>query len=305
MFHLLAACTGSTEVNKTESTEQVESNEETSLEPPVNGANTFEYDELQRQFRIHIPDNVASDAPLVLVMHGYTSSAQIIEGYSGMNAIADEQGFVVVYPQGTKDDYGNRFFNVGYEFHDSVAVNDIGYLHALVEYLQESLDLSSTNVFSTGMSNGGDMSYMLACHSEVIKAIAPVAGCMLKHIYDSCEPRKSVPVLEIHGTLDEITLVDGDINNQEGWGAYMPLSDTIQFWVAHNELDVFEVSDIEDVNSSDGSNVRYHRHYSTSTNTEVWLYEVVGGGHDWPGAFGNQDIDASRLAWDFFSKYVD
>ena len=305
MFLLLAACTGTTKVNKAEPTDQIESIEETTLDPPVNGENTFEYDELQRKYRIHIPHNVQSGAALVLVMHGYTSSAQIIEGYSGMNKLADEQGFVVVYPQGTKDDFGNRFFNVGYDFHDSIDIDDIGYLHALIRYLQDSLQLSSTNVFSTGMSNGGDMSYMLACQSDVIKAIAPVAGCMLKHIYDSCQPIRSVPVLEIHGTLDEITLVDGDITNQEGWGAYMPLSDTIQFWVTHNDLDASELSDIEDVNASDGSNVRYHRHYSASTSTEVWLYEVIGGGHDWPGAFGNQDIDVSRLSWEFFSRYVD
>ena len=65
-----------------------------------------------------------------------------------------------------------------------------------------------------------------------------------------------------------------------------------------------EVIDIEDNNASDGSTVRYHRHYSIATTTEVWLYEVVGGGAT-AGAFGNQDIDSSRLAWDFFSQYLD
>ena len=85
----------------------------------------------------------------------------------------------------------------------------------------------------------------------------------------------------------------------------MPLDETIQFWASHNELDLIEVSEIEDLSTSDGSTVRYHRHYSASTTTEVWLYEVIGGGHDWPGAFGNQDIDSSRLAWDFFSQYLD
>ena len=61
----------------------------------------------------------------------------------------------------------------GNDFHDSIAVDDIGYIHALIEYLQASLQVSATNVFSMGMSNGGDMSYMLACQSDVVKAIAP------------------------------------------------------------------------------------------------------------------------------------
>ena len=84
----------------------------------------------------------------------------------------------------------------------------------------------------------------------------------------------------------------------------MPLNDTIAFWVSHNGLSESEVTDIADIDASDGSTVRYHRYYSSSTSTEVWLYEVLDGGHDWPGAFGNQDIDSSKLAWEFFSKYV-
>ena len=271
---------------------------------PENGVNIFNYDGLERRFRIHIPEHLEEGAPLVVMMHGFTSSAQIIEGYSGMNSIADQHGFVVLYPQGTKDEWGNTFFNVGYDFHDSDSVDDIGFIHALIEYLQQSLNLSSRNVFSTGMSNGGDMSYMLACQSDVIRAIAPVSGCMMKHIYDNCTPTRAIPVLEIHGTLDEVTLVDGDIDNQEGWGAYMPLADTIQFWVNHNRLEFSEVINIDNVNTDDESTVVYHRYYSQTDNTEVWLYEVVGGGHDWPGAFGNQDIDSSALAWQFFSKYL-
>ena len=275
------------------------------LEPPENGVNTFEHDGLERRFRIHIPENIQEGASLVIVMHGFTSSARVIEGYSGMNTLADEHGFVVVYPQGTKDDWGNTFFNVGYDFHDSNGVDDIGFVHALIEYIQQSLNLSSRNVFSTGMSNGGDMSYMLACQSDVVRAIAPVAGCMMKHIYDSCTPTRPIPVLEIHGTQDDVTLVDGDIDNQEGWGAYMPLDDTIQFWVDHNQLGLSESIDIEDTNTNDESTVIQHRYYSQNDNTEVWLYEVVDGGHDWPGAFGNQDIDSSALTWQFFSNYLE
>ena len=303
LFAILLACLAPK--SKSVDTAETLAEPQPELEPPENGANTFEHNGLERRFRIHIPDNLQDGASLVVVMHGFTSSAQIIEGYSGMNTVADEHGFVVVYPQGTKDEWGNNFFNVGYEFHDSDGVDDIGFIHALIEYLQQSLRLSPRNVFSTGMSNGGDMSYMLACQSDVIRAIAPVAGCMMKHIYDTCSPTRPIPVLEIHGTLDEVTLVDGDIDNQEGWGAYMPLSNTIQFWADHNQLGLVEEINIDDVNTSDESTVVHHRYYAQGESTEVWLYEVIGGGHDWPGAFGNQDIDSSTLAWQFFSMYLE
>ena len=124
MFLLFTACSGTNKVNTPEPTEQVESGE-TLLDPPVNGVNTFVHDDLEREFRLHIPPDPSPNAPLVIVMHGYTSSAQVIEGYSGMNTLADEHGFVVVYPQGTKDNWGNSFFNVGYDFHDSIAVDEL------------------------------------------------------------------------------------------------------------------------------------------------------------------------------------
>lgn len=308
-FYVACFSTDTTPKN-TETVEDSTSSEEITeddidITPPENGINTFLHDDLERRFRIHIPDDLQEGAPLVIVMHGYSSSARTIESYAGMNDLADEHGFVVVYPQGTKDDWGNNFFHVGYEFHESKDVDDIAYLHALIDYLQLSLSLSQSNVFSTGMSNGGDMSYMLACQSDKIRAIAPVAGCMMKHIFDSCEPSKSIPVLEIHGTEDDVTLVNGDLENQEGWGPYMPLDDTIQFWVAHNQLNEMDVEPVENTDTADGSTVVFHRYYSESDSTEVWFYEVEGGGHDWPGAFGNQDIHSSQLAWQFFSKYLD
>ena len=304
---LLIACSDS-DPKSTDPTEDLIDEEEiteSSIEPPENGLNTFEYDDLERQFRIHIPENLPEEAPLVIVIHGYSSAAEVLEGYSGMNALGEEEGFVVVYPQGTEDEWGNTFFNVGYDFHASSDVDDVGYITALFDYLQESLELSASNVFSMGMSNGGDMSYLLACQSDKIRAIAPVAGCMMKQTYDSCEPSRTIPVLAIHGTEDDITLVDGDMENQDGWGPYLPLDDVIQFWVAHNQLELSEVIDIEDTNTSDGSTVVHHRYYTEADDTEVSLYEVIGGGHDWPGAFGNEDIDSSQLAWAFFSGYLE
>ena len=310
LFAIFAACSfdGDSKVSSEDAISTADTaGVQLSEDIPINGRNILLHDGVERSYRLHIPENVTENAPLVVVMHGYSSSASVIEEYSEMNRIADENGFVVVYPQGTKDDNGYHFFNVGYDFHSGVDVDDMGYIHALIDHMQETLSVSQQNVFSTGMSNGGDMSYMLACQSDKIRAIAPISGCMMKHLFDSCEPAQSIPVLEIHGTLDDVTLIEGDLENQGGWGAYMPLSDTIQFWVDHNELEQSETIAVANSNNSDGSTVMYHRYYSaSSSNTaEVWLYEVVDGGHDWPGAFGNQDIDASQLAWDFFSLYLD
>ena len=225
-------------------------------------------------------------------------------GYSGKNEVAAEHGFAVCYPQGLADGDGYNFWNVGYSFHQNQTVDDVNFLSSLAGYLQSEYGFDSQNTFVTGMSNGGDMSYMLACQAnDVFRAIAPVAGCMMEEIYDTCDS-SPVPVLEIHGRNDNVTLWDGDMENNDGWGAYYSIEDAIDLWVETNDCTSSENFIFPNTNTSDGSYVINHRYFDCSENAEVWLYEIVGGGHDWPGASGNMDIQASEEIWGFFSEYT-
>ena len=129
-----------------------------------------------REYYLYRPNSIQDNAPLVFVLHGYSGSAGGIMGYSGMNELAAEHGFAVCYPQGLSDEDGFNFWNVGYAFHENQTVDDVEFLSSLANYLQGEYGLSAENTFSTGMSNGGDMSYMLGCQaSDIFKAIAPVA----------------------------------------------------------------------------------------------------------------------------------
>ena len=151
---------------------------------------TFSHQGLERTYHLYLPENLIISAPLVVVMHGYTSSAKNIMSYSKMNEVADREGFAVVYPQGTIDTEGNAFFNVGYEFHQTSKIDDVSFIRELVLYLREEYQLSKKNTFATGMSNGGDMSYLLACTaSDLFSAVAPVAGVMMKEILDNCNSK--------------------------------------------------------------------------------------------------------------------
>ena len=275
---------------------------------PLTERLNFSHDGTERKYFLHVPVSLPQHAPLLIVMHGYTGSAGNIMEYSGLNQVADENGFVVAYPQGLRDDSGNRFFNVGYDFHtgEDAAVDDLGFIRELVASLQETYSLSEKNVFATGMSNGGDMSYLLACEaSDVFKAIAPVAGMILQWIYDTCTPENPMPVFEIHGTQDYVTYWEGDMNNEDGWGAYPDVRTMMDFWIGLNGLELSETTELEDSNTSDGSNIVFERYWSESTVNEVWLYKVVDGGHDWPGASGNMDISASTEKWKFFSTFLE
>ena len=264
----------------------------------------FYYGDIDRQYYLYIPESIEPESPLVFVFHGFTSSAENIMEYSEMNDIADQNGFAVCYPQGLQDNQGNTFFNVGYSFHWNQTVDDVGFVVALAEYLQSHYDLSEVNTFSTGMSNGAELSYLLACEASThFRAVAPVAGTMMEWWYQTCDPEIARPILEIHGTSDNVSWWDGDAQDIGDWGPYMGIDDIIQLWSNINSTEVVIYDTIPDTYQNDGNYVVTEKYQEGINSNEVWLYKVIGGGHDWPGAFSNMDINASELAWEFFNQF--
>lgn len=256
---------------------------------------------INRDYIYYHPESAPEQCPLVFVCHGYTGSAQGIMDYSEFNAVADEFGFAVCYPQGTEDSFGNSFFNVGYDFQGEESVDDVAFIQNLNSYLQSVYSLSDSDVFCTGLSNGGDFCYMLACQaSSQFKAVAPVAGMILQDIMDDCNPENEVSIFEIHGTDDNVTYFGGDPDNIDNWGAYPSIPATIDFWTELFGLDILISEELPDIAPNDGSTILSDVYSQDGSCTEVWLYTVEGGGHDWPGAFGNMDISASREIWMFF-----
>lgn len=265
---------------------------------------TFDYDGLTRDYSFYRPQDLSQDAPLLFVLHSYGGSARLIRNYTAFNALADEYGFAVCYPQGILDSQGVPFWNVGYDFHQDQSVDDAGFLAALATSLQNEFNLNPEFTFSTGMSNGGDMCYMLACQeSDTFKAVATVAGSLMQWIYNDCSANV-VPVFEIHGDNDMITLWEGDLDNSDGWGSYLPVIDTFNFWVQQNQATTSKVVELQDLVSSDNSTVTSTIYSGGINNNEVWLYRVNNGGHDWPGSEGNMDINASDEIWSFFETYI-
>jgi len=266
----------------------------------------FEHDGLTRQYIYYEPENLNQQMPLVFVMHGYTGDANSIRNYSQMNDFADQYGFAVCYPRGTVDGGGNRFWNVGYAFHPNETVDDVSYLTQLAQYLQQSNGLNPDYTFATGMSNGGEMCYMLACQAyDTFKAVAPVAGMILQDILDDCDAAPGIPVFEIHGSQDGVTPLAGDPDNNDGWGSYPSIADTIDYFVEKNGCTTLIEGSVPNTDTSDGSFIVSEKYINGVNENEVWYYKVVGGGHDWPGSSGNMDIEAGEQAWLFFQNYID
>ena len=284
-------------------------------------------DTLERTYWLYRPQAAKQKPALVVVMHGYSDNAETIAAYSGMNELADEHGFLVAYPQGSIDSRDNAFFNVGYQFHADSKIDDVAYIEAMVRQIQERFSVEQNQIFATGMSNGGDMSYLLACRTgRLFRAFAPVAGSMMTSLMNNCDFEVASPILAISGTDDPVTLYAGDMDNIGGWGAYASQQDTIAFWVERQKLRKVSATPLANTHQPllyEDSRITVERYASTNENKALWYYRIEGGGHDWPGArsgswyyppryfalfgmgFGkNQDIDASREIWRFFNHWI-
>lgn len=255
---------------------------------------------MERSFYLYLPENLPDNAPLVFVLHGYGGRANP-ERY-GFNAVADAEGFAVCYPQGAKDGRGKTCWNVGYPFQSDLATDDVGFLCRLARHLQKECGLSRHDTFCTGMSNGGEMCYLLAyLKPDVFAAVAPVAGLTLEWMYRKLKARKGVPLFEIHGTEDRTSEWTGDPTNKGGWGAYVAVPLAVGYWAAANCCTHEITEEIPVKDSSNGHRVIAHQYVGGVGGNEVWLYEIVNGKHSW----GEKDIDTAAEVWRFFRCYVE
>lgn len=264
---------------------------------------TFVHGGINRQYIFHRPAFLPPGAPLVFVLHGYNGTAVGMD-YIGMNAIADSNLFTVCYPEGTKDEWNRNCWNLGYDFQAGMTVDDVDFLNSLAVHLQSTYNLDPGKTFCTGLSNGGDMCYLLACQeSHIFKAVAPVAGCLMQWIHDSCNITEPIPVFEIHGTNDQITLWDGDLENTQGYGPYFGVLFTFDFWVNVNNCITETIDTLPNLDPTDHSIVISDIFTDGINGNQVWLYTIDGGGHGWPGTAGNNmDINASAEVWSFFEN---
>jgi polyhydroxybutyrate depolymerase len=259
---------------------------------------SIKVDGYMRPFAMYLPDGLKNDAPLVVVLHGYGAG---IWRENPMIGAADRHGFAVCIPQGLKDPEGQPSWNVGYPFQKGWKVDDVKALCTIAREVQKRYHLSRLNAFLTGMSNGGEMCYLMAYSNQyTFRAVAPIAGLTMAWIYDKMEATRPIPLMEIHGTEDRVSEWTGDMENKGGWGAYLPVPLAIGYWVAKDRCTHEETERIESLKGAEGHPIIKHRYSSPTTHCDVWLYEVVGGVHSWH----TDDIDTGEEIWQFFSRYV-
>jgi len=257
---------------------------------------SIKVDGYMRRFDLFLPEGIKRNAPLVVYLHGYGGG---IERSNPMVETAAREGFAVCIPQGLKDPKGSPSWNVGYPFQEGWEVDDVKAVCKIAAYAQKRYHLSPENTFLTGMSNGGEMCYLMAYSKQkTFKAVAPIAGLTLTWMYRELEATRPIPLMEIHGTEDRISEWTGDLENKGGWGAYMPVPLAVGYWVAKNRCMREETERVESLKKVDGHYVVKHRFTDSPTGCEVWLYEVVGGTH----CTHTEDIRTGEEIWRFFKK---
>lgn len=272
--------------------------------PPGTSEQRVDVGGRSRSFRVHVPPryDARSATPVVIVLHGGGGSARHVEERGAdMDPIADREGFVVVYPQGT----GllatwNGGLCCGRAANDDV--DDVGFVAKLLDRLDEDTCVDPKRVYATGISNGALMSHRLACElSDRIAAIAPIAGTIG---VASCAPRRPVPVLAIHGSRDAHVPPQGGRGCGPSGASFVSLASTMDGWRTRNRCTGSEPLPAR----GDGACVEY-----TGCAAATVLCTIEGGGHSWPGgapkhAFADCPADgpqsttfpASEVVWAFF-----
>lgn len=259
------------------------------------------HDGIYRSYILYVPAiySPGTDVPLVINFHGYTSNAAEQLFYGDFRPIADTANFLLVHPQGTLDLSNQPYWNSGW----GGTVDDIGFTAALIDSLSAQYSINQDRVYSTGMSNGGFMSYTLACElSNRFAAIASVTGSMNAAQNLTCNPQHPMPVMEIHGTSDPVVPYAGNATMES-------IPQVLSYWVNTNVCDLTPIqTEVPNTNLIDGCTATHFRYTNGNNGVEVEHFRINNGAHTWPGApvvvgTTNYDIDASTEIWRFFSKY--
>jgi len=275
------------------------------------------HDGITRSYRVHIPSTFNEYSALVFVLHGGGGTGEHTEEeltQYRFNDLAGQHGFIVVYPDGLE----NRWNDGRKENNPVTDVDDVGFLTTLIDTLTTEFVIDEDHVFFTGISNGGQMSYRLACErTDKITAIAPVVSSLHERLYQNCSPSTPISVFLMAGTDDPLVPFHGGkirIFNQT-FGTVIAMNETIQYWISVNNCSTTPIeTTLPDTNPSDGCTVTSYEYTEGEKDSRVLYYIINGGGHTWPdgGKYLTEslvgkicyDFNACEHIWAFFQQEI-
>ena len=261
------------------------------------GYKTIEQGAVAREYILHVPSSYDSNTPcpLIINFHGYGGCASYFSNDVGdLNLLANSEKFIVAYPQAVVREKGAAYWDPGENGRQNIEENDVYFTEKLISHISNEYNVDLSRVYATGYSNGGMMSYGLACsRGDLIAAIGIMSGIMLP---GSCGPDEYTSVIHFHGIADDVLPYEG---NQD----YQSVSDVVNFWLNHNSI---QATSLVTTALNDGNVVR-ESYKGGNENTSVALYTVhelngKAGGHGWFSGDINGN-SPNNILWDFLSTY--
>ncbi len=268
-------------------------------------------DGLNRSYTVVLPSSYQTNKKLALViaLHGGGGSGSQFETSSKLSEKAEKSNFIVVYPDGVQSDglLKARTWNAGTccEYAVEKNINDVKFISEMIDKLIMNYAINPKKIYATGHSNGGMLAYRLAC--EIPQKIAAIAPNSCTMVFKECNPKRPMPVLQIHSVLDS------NIPHKGGPGGGVgtknlnlaPLITVMDFWSQKNECKVPAEKII------DNASYTFTQWSSCINNFKVQYYLSKDGGHAWPGGSPGSVIgdtpssafNANDLLWDFFKEF--
>ena len=280
---------------------------------PIERTEQIQVGELKRTYRLHVPPVHVGikPLPLLLVFHGRFEDDTDIEAITQFSQLADEQGFIVVYPAGIRGHWNDG--RVAMPIFGAGNYDDVGFVKTLLAHLEATLPIDPTRVYATGMSNGAMFVQRLACElPDTFAAIGPVAGTLPSNVASQCTSSSPMSVIEFHGTKDAYVHWAGGSVRVIG-GKTLSVSDTMAHWRKRDGCpETLQVEYLPHRDARVRSRMRRETAGQCQGGTATILYVIEGGGHTWPGGpddstpfMGsvNRDVSASQAIWSFFAQH--
>lgn len=258
----------------------------------------------RRSYLLHVPASydLATPVPLVISIHGFAEWPAHQRQVSRWNDLADQHGFIVVYPAGIG--FPRRWRAGGGT--SAEAMQDVTFVADLIDALAARYNIDRTRIYANGLSNGGGMSYRLACQlADRIAAVGSVSGAYLFPL-SACQPSRPVPLIAFHGTADPIVPYAGGPSRSFD----LPFPNVPDWIAAYAERSGCRTTPSPLPVRGEVSGIQYS---GCHDDAEVVFYTIAGGGHAWPGGeplprfivgHTSQDIDATAVMWEFFSRHA-
>lgn len=280
---------------------------------PGTEEDSLDVDGRTRTFLVHVPASAPPEGErmLVISLHGNGGRGSQQEDLSGFTPLAEEKGFVAIYPDGVDKSWAD---GRGTTDAEEQGVDDVAFIAALIDHGVATYGVDPRRVFVTGFSNGSMMTNRLGCElADRIAAIGPVSGTLPDAIASGCTPSRPPSVMIFHGTADEFAPYSGGEVSKGAGGVVLSAPDTRAWWA--DKAGCGPDTTVTDEPDRDGDPATSVRRAASDgcVAGEVVLYTVDGGGHTWPGSQDNlgerlvgpstDDIDAARLLVDFFTAH--